>query len=74
MTTKSFISTVIAASSVGVTNIAISASPYISNGKPEEELPYIIIGGISGISLFLLVNWIFKPRPKKSTKTSKRRR
>jgi hypothetical protein len=74
MTTKNFIIAIIAICSVGITNIAVCASAYNSHGKLEDELPYIIIGIFSGISLFMFINWLFKPRFNKASKTAKRRR
>jgi hypothetical protein len=74
MTTKHFITVVIAACSVGGTNVAVCASAYISHGKLEDELPYVIIGSFSGICLFLFINWLFKPHSNKASKTPKKRR
>jgi hypothetical protein len=72
--TKNFIIAVVMAYSIGVTNVAISASPYNSHEKLEDQLPYIIIGIFSGISIFLLVNWFFKLRSNKASKATKKRR
>jgi hypothetical protein len=74
MTVKNFITTFIAVCSVSVTDVAICASPYISHGKLEDELPDIIIGSFSGIFLFLFVNWLFKPRSNNKGKVPKKRR
>jgi hypothetical protein len=73
MTTKHFITLIIAAYSIGVTHVAVCASAYISHEPLKDQLPFIIIGSLSGISLFLLVNWLFKPRANKD-KTIKKRR
>ncbi|MEI6706732.1 MAG: hypothetical protein WCK96_06295 [Methylococcales bacterium] len=73
MTTKHFITLIIAAYSIGISNVAVCASSYISHEPLKDQLPAIIIGSLSGISLFLLVNWLFKPRANKDKKIKKRR-
>jgi hypothetical protein len=71
MTTKNFITVVIAACGVGVTNVAVCASAYNAQGKLEHQLPYVIIGSFSGIFLFLFINWLFSH---KASKIPKKRR
>ena len=57
MIKKHLITTVIAVCLLSVTGVAMGASSYIPTGKLEDELPPMIIGSLSGIFLFLFVNW-----------------
>jgi hypothetical protein len=74
MTTKNFISAVIAVGFISMTEVALAASAYISHGKLEDELPIIISGSLTGIFLFLFINWLFKPKVNKISKTPKKRK
>ena len=73
MTIKQFSTTIIAYLGMGIINTVLAASAYISHEPLEKQLPTIILGSLSGIFLFLFVNWLFKPRTKKTNDSSKKR-
>jgi hypothetical protein len=72
MTTKNFITVVIAACGVGVTNVAVCASAYNTQGKLEHQLPYVIIGGFQASSFFCLLIGFFPIKPPKHPKNDDR--